>query len=77
MVIASKENYNLLMGHGWIHKIGVVPSTLHQRLSIWCPYGIVKNIKVDHSCFTYDVNVVNKRDFDKNLATILHVILKM
>lgn len=35
MVIASKANYNLLLGREWIHGIGAVPSSLHQRISIW------------------------------------------
>lgn len=34
MVIKSNANYNLLLGCEWIHEIGVVPSTLHQRVAI-------------------------------------------
>ncbi|MCI21838.1 hypothetical protein A2U01_0043008, partial [Trifolium medium] len=33
LVVASKANYNLLQGREWIHGVGAVPSTLHQRLS--------------------------------------------
>lgn len=29
MVIASKANYNMLLGREWIHGIGVVPSSMH------------------------------------------------
>lgn len=29
MAIASKANYNLLLGHDWIYDIGAVPSLLH------------------------------------------------
>lgn len=32
VVISYKENYNLLLGREWIHGMGVVPSTLHQRV---------------------------------------------
>lgn len=34
MVINSKANFNLLLGREWVHSIGAVPSTLHQRLII-------------------------------------------
>ena len=43
MMIPAKENYNLLLGREWIHGIGAVPSTMHQRLSIWREDGIVEN----------------------------------
>jgi hypothetical protein len=39
LVVESKANYNLLLGREWIHGVGVVPSTMHQRLSLegnWC-----------------------------------------
>ncbi|XP_050896170.1 uncharacterized protein LOC127102892 [Lathyrus oleraceus] len=29
MVIASRANYNLLLGREWIHGVGVVPSSMH------------------------------------------------
>ena len=70
MVIASKANYNLLLGREWIHGIGAVPSTLHQRLSIWSQDGIMENIEADHSYFTIDVGMVNRKNFDKALAII-------
>jgi len=34
LVVESKANYNLLLGREWIHGVGVVPSTMHQRLSL-------------------------------------------
>ncbi|MCH87192.1 hypothetical protein A2U01_0008058 [Trifolium medium] len=34
LVVPSKANYNMLLGREWIHGIGAVPSTLHQRLTI-------------------------------------------
>jgi hypothetical protein len=33
MVVPSKANFNLLLGREWIDRIGVVPSTMHQRIS--------------------------------------------
>jgi len=35
MVVPSKVNFNLLLGREWIHEIGDVPSSMHQRISIW------------------------------------------
>nr|KYP33742.1 hypothetical protein KK1_045381 [Cajanus cajan] len=32
IVTPSKANFNVLLGHEWIHGIGVVPSTVHQRI---------------------------------------------
>lgn len=70
MVIPSKVNYNLILGHEWIHGIGVIPSTLHQRVSIWREDGIVENIDVDHGYFTADAKMANQRNFDKAFAAI-------
>ena len=47
MVINYKANFNLLLGREWIHGIGAVPSTLHQRISIWRQDGVVENIEAD------------------------------
>jgi len=34
MVVPSKANFNVLLGREWIHGVGAVPSTLHQRIAI-------------------------------------------
>src|SRR4051812_12185243 len=34
MMILAKANHNLLLGREWIHGVAVVPSTMHQRLTI-------------------------------------------
>jgi len=34
LVVESKANYNLLLNREWMHGVGVVPSTMHQRLSL-------------------------------------------
>ena len=47
MVIAAKTNYNLLLGREWIHGIGEMPSSMHQRISIWREEVIIENIEVD------------------------------
>ena len=70
MVVPSKENYNLLLGREWIHGVRVVPSTLHQVVSIWRDDGIVENIEADHSYFVADVSYVGKHNFERSLAHI-------
>lgn len=69
MVIDSKTNFNLLLGRERIHGIGVVPSTVHQRVIIWRKDGIVENIEANQSyCWVDDRG--SKRSFDQHLANI-------
>lgn len=70
MVITSRANYNLLLGREWIHGIGAIPSSLHQRISIWRDDDIVENVEADQIYFMDEVNHVDKRHFDRNLANI-------
>src|SRR3954470_17032800 len=70
MVIPAKANYNLLLGREWIHGVAAVPSTMHQRVTIWREDGIVENIEGDQSYYMAEVNQVNKSNFDRNLANI-------
>nr|KYP40735.1 hypothetical protein KK1_037911 [Cajanus cajan] len=35
IVTPSKENFNVLLGREWIHGVGVVPSTVHQKIFFW------------------------------------------
>ena len=70
MVVPSKANFNLLLGREWIHGICVVPSSMHQRISIWRDDGTVENIEADQSYFLAEVNQITRKTFDKNLANI-------
>jgi len=70
MVVLSKSNFNLLLGRDWIHGIGVVPSSMHQRISIWRDDGIVENIKADQSYFLAEVNQITRKTFDKSLENV-------
>jgi len=70
LVVESKANYNLLVGRQWIHDVGVVPSTMHQKLSLWKENGVLENIEVDHSYFVAEVANITKKTFDKQLARI-------
>jgi len=70
MVVPSKANFNLVLGRQWIHGIGVVPSTMHQRILIWRDDGTFVNIEVDQSYFLAEVNQITRKTFDKSLAKI-------
>lgn len=45
-----------------------MPSSLHQRISIWREDEIVENIEVGQSYLMPEVNHMDKRHFDRNLA---------
>lgn len=64
MVISSKENFNILLGREWIDGVGVVPSTLHQRVVIWRQYGIEENVEADQSYYKADITKVRWKHFD-------------
>lgn len=70
MIMDTKANYNLLLGREWIHGVGVVPSSMHQRITIWWPNGIVENIEAYQGYFKTLINHINRRQFDKHLANI-------
>jgi len=69
-VVPSKSNYNLMLGREWIHGIGVVPSSMHQRISISRDDGTVENIEADQSYFLAEVNQITRKTFDKSLGNI-------
>lgn len=70
MVMETKANYNMLLVREWIHGVGAVPSSMHRRIIIWCPNGIIENIDADQGYFKTPINHVDIRQFDKHLATI-------
>ena len=53
-----------------MQRVGVVTSSIHQRLVIWREDGIVENIEADQGYFRADVNNVGKKQFDRKLANI-------
>jgi len=71
MVVPSKANFNVLLGREWIHGVGAVPSTLHQKIAIWRGHGLVENIEADQSYFLAERNNITKNNFDKHLTNIL------
>uniref|UniRef100_A0A2N9IQ60 Uncharacterized protein n=1 Tax=Fagus sylvatica TaxID=28930 RepID=A0A2N9IQ60_FAGSY len=41
-VLNTFSPYNAILGRPWLHRMGVVPSTLHQRLRFLTPQGIME-----------------------------------
>lgn len=70
MVIDAKPSYNLLFGREWLHGVGAVPSSVHQRLVIWREDEVVENIEADQGYFMANVNNVGKKEFERKLANI-------
>lgn len=70
MAITSRVNYNLFLHRKWIHGIEVVPSLLHQRISILRDDSIMEHIEDDQSYFMAEVNHVDNYHFNRNLANI-------
>jgi len=65
LVVESNANCNLLLSREWIHGVGVVPSTMYQRLSLWKENGVLENIEADQSYFVAEVANITKKTFDK------------
>ena len=49
VVVPSRASYNLLLGRDWIHAVGAIPSTLHQKMILWNDDGFVESIEADDS----------------------------
>ncbi|CAJ2653510.1 unnamed protein product [Trifolium pratense] len=62
--------YVMQNGREWIHGVGAVPSTMHQRLIIWREDGLVENVEADQSAYVSETGTVTLQNFDKNLASI-------
>jgi len=58
------------MGREWIHGVGVVPSTMHQRLTLWKEDSVLENIEADQSYFLVEVDTISRKTFDKQLVKI-------
>lgn len=69
MIVETKANYNLLLGKEWINGVRVVISSMHQRVIIWRPYGIVENVEADKGYFKTSIHI-ERQQFDKHLTTI-------
>lgn len=70
MVINVRPSYNLLVGRGWLHGLGIVPSSMHQHLVIRRVDDTIGNIEWEQGYFMADVNNVVKKEFERELANI-------
>ncbi|MCI04703.1 hypothetical protein A2U01_0025750 [Trifolium medium] len=60
----------MLLGREWIHGVGAMSSTMHQRLIVWREDGLVEYVEADQSAYVTETNTVTLQNFDKNLASI-------
>lgn len=70
IVVSSKDNYNLLLGHEWIHVIGAIPFVVHQFLVLQGEEGNIAHLEEDK----FILNGVNVwiMNIDKFLGSIKH-----
>nr|KYP70906.1 hypothetical protein KK1_010146 [Cajanus cajan] len=55
IVTPSKANFNVLLGREWIHGVGAVPSTVHQKIFFWNDDEGLEVLEVDQK--TYEVGM--------------------
>jgi len=67
MVVPSKANFNFLLGREWIHGIGVVLSSRHQKVIIWRDDGSIKDVEPNQSYFLAEVDNITRKTFEKSL----------
>lgn len=60
----------LPVGGSRIHGVWVIPLTMHLRISILRPDNTFENIEADQSFFISEVNQIDRRNFDRQLANI-------
>nr|KYP72659.1 Transposon Ty3-I Gag-Pol polyprotein [Cajanus cajan] len=53
IVTPSKANFNVLLGREWIHGVGAVPSTMHQKIFFWNDDEGLEVLEADQK--TYEV----------------------
>jgi len=70
MVVPSKANFNLILEREWIHGIGVVPSSMHQKVVIWRDDGSVEDVETDRIYLLAEVNNITRKTFENSLAKI-------
>ena len=72
-VIDAKTSYNVLLGQPWLHKNGVIPSTLHQCFKFY--RGGVKKVEIDTNPFTKVESYFADAKFYTENDVILEVLL--
>ena len=58
VVTLSKSSYNLFLSQDWIHGVGAIPSTIHQKLILWIAKGELEVFKADDQpCYINHMHV--------------------
>ncbi|KAL1371298.1 hypothetical protein AAHE18_01G121300 [Arachis hypogaea] len=70
VVVPSKAGFNLLLGRDWIHEMGVIPSTLHQKLIFWNEDGGVEEVLADNSFEKNNTDTVKKVEVQDPLEKV-------
>ncbi|RYR16031.1 hypothetical protein Ahy_B04g073021 [Arachis hypogaea] len=52
VVVPSKASYNALLGRDWIHRVGAVPSTMHQSVLLWMKNGKPEIVKTHSNLYS-------------------------
>ncbi|KAL1337299.1 hypothetical protein AAHE18_10G129500 [Arachis hypogaea] len=70
VVVPSKAGFNLLLGRDWIHGMGAIPSTFHQKLIFWNEDGGVEEVLADNSTCYYDEMHVEFRMYNPGVKPL-------
>ncbi|XP_072074838.1 uncharacterized protein [Arachis hypogaea] len=70
VVVPSKAGFNLLLGRDWIHGMGAIPSTLHQKLIFWNEDGGVEEVPAHNSTCYYDEMHVEFRIYNPGVKPL-------
>jgi len=62
LVLSMQANFNMLLGREWIHKVGAVPSTVHNFFFFWNEDGKLEMVEVDQSSYEIYVAFVDESD---------------
>lgn len=58
LIMPAKSSYNLILGRDWIHAVGAIPSTVHQKVILWNAQDQVEIVEADDgACYARQLHV--------------------
>jgi hypothetical protein len=81
-VLEITTSYNLLLGRAWMHPLGIVPSTVHQKLKLPWTRGVLTILGDGeisaHVCDIKSNNDIQLRDFEviKTTSVVIASIMR-
>lgn len=58
VIVPAKSSYNLLLGRDWIHAVGAIQSTVHQKVILWIAQDQVEMVEAgDSACYAQQLHV--------------------